>query len=100
MKQITTTSLDRKWHITFFPPQKGQNRLNKQIHGLHLSPIPLCSSERGEQTAEHVLTDCPECREVRQEYWLTEMTLNHRLYGAKRTLPATIERIIDTELAV
>lgn len=42
----------------------------------YTSPLPtsLCVCGLGEQTAEHVLKDCPEYRKLRIKYWSTEVT--------------------------
>lgn len=49
---------------------------------------------------EHALKEYPEYRELRKEYWLTEVALNRKLYGTKEELHTTVRFTMRKDLAV
>nr|KAG5697738.1 hypothetical protein BaRGS_006260 [Batillaria attramentaria] len=48
---------------------------------LGLAPSAECSSGTGEQTAEHVLQQCPKLQELRTAVWPEETSLHSKLHG-------------------
>lgn len=61
---------------------------------IHVSPTLLCLCELRVQTAEHEHQCCPECCELTEKYWPTEVIMNHKLYGTKEELQEMVELII------
>ncbi|BFY97175.1 hypothetical protein BsWGS_00215 [Bradybaena similaris] len=93
-------TLDRRGQSIVFRLRTGHNRLNKHMHRIHVSPTPLCPCGMGEQTAKHVLQECPEHSELRRKYWPSDVSFKQKLYGNREELKTTVKFITDTNLAV
>ena len=93
-------TLDRLGQIIIFRLRTGHNRLNKHMYKLRLSASPLCPCGLYEQTAEHVLQDCPLYSQLRNDFWLNGSTLHSKLYGAKEELQTTVDFILRAHLTV
>ncbi|BFZ25220.1 hypothetical protein BsWGS_28259 [Bradybaena similaris] len=75
-------------------------KLNKHMHRIHASPTPLCPCGMGEQTAKHVLQECPEHSELRRKYWPSEASFKQKLYGNREELKTAVKFNMDTNLEV
>ena len=52
--------LDRAGQVIILRPSTGHNRLNSNMHKtMKLVQSPLCTCQTKNQTADHILQDCP-----------------------------------------
>ena len=93
--------LTRAEQVCIFRLRTGQNRLNKHMHcRFKLVDSLKCSCGAAEQTAEHILQECPNYRELRKEIWPTPTSFDDKLYGPTNTLKLTADFMERTTLSL
>ena len=93
--------LTRQEQVLLIRLRTGHNRLNSHMfRKLGLAPSPNCSCGTGEQTAEHILQQCPNLREQRKTVWPADTPLHTKLYGCLQDLRGTAHFIHITGLLV
>ena len=93
--------LSRQQQVTIFRLRTGHNRLNHHMsRKLRLAPSPLCSCGLAEQTAEHILQDCPGLRKLRDEIWPEPAGLLEKLHGCVGALQKTADFVMRSGLHV
>ena len=72
--------LDRAEQVIILRLRTGHNRLNSHMYKtMKLVQSPLCTCHTGDQTADHILQDCPTFTNLRTQIWPD---------GISRTTPA------------
>lgn len=75
------TQVEKKWHHYATQYLSGHRNFNHKLYGFRLKPNPWCESCGGvEETAWHVLSECPEYDRERAdlvEVW-SGIDLGHR----------------------
>jgi len=61
-----------------------------------LSASPFCTCGSHNQTAVHILQNCPLCDQLGKYYWLDGSTLHSKLYGARDELQTMVDFIMET----
>ena len=93
--------LTRQQQVVIFRLRTGHNRLNHHLHRrFRLVPSPLCPCGEADQTAEHILQDCGDLRDLREEMWPTPTSLREKLYGPVGALRTTADFVLRTSLQV
>ena len=93
--------LSRQQQVIIFRLRTGHNRLNHHMsRKFRLAPSPLCPCGLAEQTAEHILQDCPRLRELRDEIWPGPTGLWEKLHGCVGALQKTADFIMKSNLHV
>ena len=60
----------------------------------------LCICHTGDQTADHILQDCPAFTNLRTQIWPDGISLHQQLYGTSENLKRTVGFIQQTGLSV
>ncbi|XP_060572511.1 uncharacterized protein LOC132730568 [Ruditapes philippinarum] len=81
--------LDRKEQVTIFRLRTGHKWLNAHMFKLKLAASPKCSCGRDNQTAEHLLQQCPLLEQQRRAVWPHETGIQTKLHGAMEELQKT-----------
>ena len=93
--------LTRQEQVILLRLRTGHNRLNSHMcRKLGLAPSPNCRCGTGEQTAEHILQQCPETIRQRTAVWPTDTPLHQKLYGCQLELQKTAHYITMIGLPV
>ena len=93
--------LKRSEQVCIFRLRTGHNCLNKHMHNrFKLVDSPKCSCGAAEQTAEHILQDCPNFQDLRREIWPTPTSFEDKLFGPTSTLKITANFIHRTNLSL
>ena len=93
--------LSRSEQVCIFRLRTGHNRLNKHMHSrFKLVESPKCSCGAAEQTAEHILQECPNFEDLRREIWPTPTSFEDKLFGPTDTLKITANFIHRTNLSL
>lgn len=94
-------SLPRKEQVIIFRLRTGHNRLNHHLHRkMRLVPSPLCSCGEAEQTTTHILQECRDFRDLREEHWPRPTPIADKLYGPLEALQTTAAFLMRTGLQV
>ena len=92
--------LDRAGQVIIMRLRTGHNRLNSHMHTtMKLIQSPLCTCQTENQTADHILQDCPTFTNLRTQKWPDGMSLHQQLYGTTEDLRRTVGFIQQTGLS-
>jgi len=75
--------------MTIFRLRTGHNRLNSHMYKLKIAASPKCSCGEDNQTAKHILQQCPLREQQRKAVWPVETGLRLKLYGAMEDIKKT-----------
>ena len=93
--------LDRTGQVIILRLRTGHNRLNSHMHKtIKLVQSPLCTCQIENQTADHILQDCPTFTKLRTQIWPDGISLHQQLHGTTKGLRRTVGFIQQTGLSV
>ena len=93
--------LDRAGQVIILRLRTGHNRLNSHMHKtMKLVQSPLCTCQTENQTADHILQDCPTFTNLRTQIWPDGISLHQQLHGTTEDLRRTVGFIQQTGLSV
>ena len=93
--------LDRAGQVIILRLRTGHNRLNSHMHKtMKLVQSPLCTCQTENQSADHILQDCPTFTNLRTQIWPDGISLHQQLYGTTEDLRRTVGFIRQTGLSV
>ena len=93
--------LDRAEQVIILRLRTGHNRLNSHMYKtMKLVQSPLCTCHIGDQTADHILQDCPTFINLRTQIWPDGISLHQQLHGTTEDLRRTVGFIQQTGLSV
>ena len=79
--------LDRAEQVIILRLCTGHNRLNSHMYKtMKLVQSPLCTCHTGDQTADHILQDCPTFTNLRTQIWPDGISLHQQLHGTTEDL--------------
>jgi len=81
--------LDRKEQVTILRLRTAHNRLNSHMYKLKIAASPKCSCGQDNQTAEHILQQCPLLEQQSKAVWPVLTGLRLKLYGAMEDMTKT-----------
>ena len=93
--------LERWQQVVIMRLRTGHNRLNAHMNRkMKLAPSPTCNCGLGDQTAEHILQDCPLLQGHRETVWPEATSLRAKLHGSRQDLEKTTSFVSLTGLTV
>ena len=93
--------LTRQDQVIIFRLRTGHCRLNQHLHKkMKVMPSPTCFCGEAEQDPNHILQECREFSQLRDELWSSPMSIERKLYGPVETLRTTTTFMKRTGLSV
>ena len=93
--------LERRQQVVIMRLRTGHNRLNAHMNRkMKLTPTPTCDCGLSDQTAAHILQDCPLFQNQRTMVWPEAVPLQVKLHGSRQDLEKTTTFVSLTSLTV
>ena len=68
--------------------------MNQHLHRkMKVVPSPMCPCGEAEQDTHHILQDCRNFRQLREEMWPDPLPLEKKLYGQVDALQRTLHSL-------
>ena len=91
--------LNRQEQAIIFRLRTGHNRLKHHMFSkFKIGNSSACTCQNGNQTAEHVLQECEQLKELRLKHWPRNQDLQTKLHGPVDELRKTVGYILDSGL--